>query len=230
MGASVQDDHPGHVIFLNGSAGKTTLARAIQEEGEVPYLYWGIDTLLSMVPEKWAGARGGPSSFEGFRYDQSERDEDGRRLISIRYGHLGRRILAAACASVAALAHKGSNVVVDEMLLAPDLLEDWLQALSGVEVYLVGVYCPVGMLEEREAARGNPAGVARGHLRTVHANEAKYDLEVDTSKVPAEELARTVLRARSQVRDPPPRGDGRGPRPAGLPRSQKHAVSRLLTC
>ncbi|MEV1042213.1 hypothetical protein AB0J01_37190, partial [Streptomyces sp. NPDC050204] len=47
MGASVQHDRPGHVIFLNGtsSAGKTTLARAIQEESDEPYLYWGIDTL-----------------------------------------------------------------------------------------------------------------------------------------------------------------------------------------
>ncbi|MFF1344801.1 hypothetical protein ACFVZJ_02190 [Streptomyces sp. NPDC058322] len=53
------------------------------------------------------------------------------------------------------------------------------------------------MLEEREAARGNPAGLARGHLRTVHAHEARYDLKVDTSKVSAQELARTVLRAHS---------------------------------
>ncbi|MFF2732738.1 chloramphenicol phosphotransferase CPT family protein [Streptomyces sp. NPDC058008] len=199
MGASVQYDRPGHVIFLNGtsSAGKTTLARAIQEESDEPYLYWGIDTLFSMVPEKWAGGRGGLLSFEGFRYDRSEQDEDGRQLISIRYGNVGRRILAAACASVAKLALKGCNVVVDEMLLSPDLLEDWFQALSGVEVYLVGVYCPVHVLEEREAARGNPAGLARGHLRTVHAHEARYDLKVDTSKIPAQELARTVLRAHS---------------------------------
>lgn len=199
MGASVQYDRPGHVIFLNGtsSAGKTTLARAIQEESDEPYLYWGIDTLFSMVPEKWGGARGGHLSFEGFRYDRSEHDEDGRQLISIRYGDVGRRMLAAACASVAELALKGCNVVVDEMLLDPDLLEDWLQALSGVEVHLVGVYCPVDVLEEREAARGNPAGLARGHLRTVHAHEARYDLRVDTSEVPAQELARKVLRAHS---------------------------------
>ncbi|MFF1344800.1 hypothetical protein ACFVZJ_02185 [Streptomyces sp. NPDC058322] len=144
MGASVQHDRPGHVIFLNGtsSAGKTTLARAIQEESDEPYLYWGIDTLFSMVPEKWAGARGGHLSFEGFRYDRSEHDEDGRQLISIRYGDVGRRILVAACASVAKLALKGCNVVIDEMLLDPGLLEEWLQALSGVEVCLVGVVLP----------------------------------------------------------------------------------------
>lgn len=199
MGASARYDRPGRVIFLNGtsSAGKTTLARAIQEESDEPYLYWGIDTLFAMVPEKWAGARGGPLSFEGFRYDRSERDEDGRQLITVRYGDVGRRMLAAACASVAELALKGCNVVVDEMLLDPDLLADWLQALSGVEVCLVGVYCPLDVLEEREAARGNPAGLARGHLRTVHAHEARYDLKVDTSKAPARELARTVLRAHS---------------------------------
>ncbi|MFE2935011.1 hypothetical protein [Streptomyces sp. NPDC059278] len=51
------------------------------------------------------------------------------------------------------------------------------------------------VLEKREAARGNPAGLVRGHLRTVHAHEARYDFEVDTSEVPAQELARKVLRA-----------------------------------
>ncbi|MFF2901285.1 hypothetical protein [Streptomyces sp. NPDC057966] len=70
-------------------------------------------------------------------------------------------MLAAACASVAESALKGCNVVVDEMLLDPDVLE------------------------KREAARGNPAGLVRGHLRTVHAHEARYDFEVDTSEVPA---------------------------------------------
>ncbi|MFB6816920.1 hypothetical protein ACFCV8_20480 [Streptomyces sp. NPDC056347] len=103
---------------------KTTVARAIQEEGDEPYLYWGVDTLFSMVPEKWVGARGGHLSFEGFRYDRSEHDEGGRRLVSIRYGDVGRRMLAAACASVAKLALKDCNVVVDEMLLDPGLLED----------------------------------------------------------------------------------------------------------
>ncbi|MEU3014629.1 phosphotransferase-like protein [Nocardia asteroides] len=55
---------PSRVIFLNGtsSAGKTTLARAIQDESEVPFVYWGIDTLFGLVPPKWGGGVDGPLS------------------------------------------------------------------------------------------------------------------------------------------------------------------------
>ncbi|MFB8277138.1 phosphotransferase-like protein [Nocardia colli] len=48
---------PSRVIFLNGtsSSGKTTLARSIQDESDVPFVYWGIDTLFDLVPPNWGG-------------------------------------------------------------------------------------------------------------------------------------------------------------------------------
>jgi chloramphenicol 3-O-phosphotransferase len=51
-------DRPGRVIFLNGtsSAGKTTLARAVQDESETPVVHWGIDTMFSLVPPNWGGS------------------------------------------------------------------------------------------------------------------------------------------------------------------------------
>ncbi|WP_249358683.1 chloramphenicol phosphotransferase CPT family protein [Nocardia cyriacigeorgica] len=42
-------DPPPRVILLNGtsSAGKTTLARAIQDESDISFVYWRIDTLFA---------------------------------------------------------------------------------------------------------------------------------------------------------------------------------------
>jgi chloramphenicol 3-O phosphotransferase len=119
---------PGRVVFLNGtsSAGKTTLARAIQDESDTPFVYWGIDTLFGLVPPNWGGGRDGPLSRDGFWYDRSGHDADGQPLVVIRYGHVGRRMLRSACTAAAAFAHRGDNVVVDEMLLTPDLLPMWL--------------------------------------------------------------------------------------------------------
>ncbi|MFC5287916.1 hypothetical protein ACFPM7_12710 [Actinokineospora guangxiensis] len=59
------------VAFLNGtsSVGKTTLARAIQEESATPLLYWGIDALFATGPAKWGGGRDGPLSRDGLFYD-----------------------------------------------------------------------------------------------------------------------------------------------------------------
>jgi chloramphenicol 3-O phosphotransferase len=188
------DDRRGRVILLNGtsSAGKTTLARAIQEESRRPYLLAGIDTFFAMVPDRWGGGRGGPLSRDGFHYDTSE--QDGRPVTIIRYGAAGRRMLRAMHASVAALTVAGNDLVVDEMLLAPELLAGWLDALTGLDVLFVGVHCPLPVLESRERERGRRSrpGLARGHLRTVHEH-GRYDLEVDTSTAPAAELAATVL-------------------------------------
>ncbi|WP_255220971.1 chloramphenicol phosphotransferase CPT family protein [Nocardia cyriacigeorgica] len=60
-------DRPPRVILLNGtsSAGKTTVARAIQDESGVPFVYWGIDTLFGLVPPNWGGGRDGPLSRDG---------------------------------------------------------------------------------------------------------------------------------------------------------------------
>jgi chloramphenicol 3-O phosphotransferase len=51
------------IIYLNGpsSAGKTTLARALQERLPEPYLYLSIDTLIELMPSKlndWSGEGG----------------------------------------------------------------------------------------------------------------------------------------------------------------------------
>jgi chloramphenicol 3-O phosphotransferase len=179
------------VVFLNGtsSAGKTSVARAIQEESATPFLHWGIDALFAAVPAKWGGGRGGPLSRDGFFYDRTEPG-----VVTIRYGPEGRRMLLAGCAAGAALARAG-DLVIDEMLLTPDLLGVWLEALAGLDVLLVGVMCSLTVAEERERARGNEPGLARGHLRRVHAHGVDYDLTVDTSTATPAALARTILSA-----------------------------------
>lgn len=187
---------PCRVIFLNGtsSAGKTTLARAVQDESDIPFVYWGIDTLFGLVPPNWGGGRDGPLSRDGFWYDRTGHDAGGHPSVVIRYGPAGRRMLRSACAAAAAFAHGGDHLVIDEMLLTPDLLPIWLDALTGLEVQLVRVTCPLPVAEQRERARGHERGLARGHLQTVHAHGHPYDTVVDTTTGSPAELARAVLR------------------------------------
>lgn len=75
----------------------------------------------------------------------------------------------------------------------------WLDALSGLEVQLVRVTCPPAVADRRELARGHPAGLARGHLPTVHAHGHPYDTVVDTTTGTPAELARAVLRRERTV-------------------------------
>lgn len=178
------------VIFLNGtsSAGKTTLARAIQDESETPFVYWGIDTLFSLVPPTWGGGRDGPRSRDGFWYDRTDQP-----LVVIRYGEVGARMLRSARIAAAAFAHGGDNLVIDELLLTPDLMAMWMTALAGLDVLLVKVTCPLAIVEQREQSRGLQPGLARGHLQTVHSHDFAYDLTIDTTTGTPAELARAVL-------------------------------------
>jgi chloramphenicol 3-O phosphotransferase len=189
----VSETQRGQVILLNGtsSAGKTTLARAIQEISPVPYLYTGIDSQFAMVPEKWGGGRGGPLSVEGFRYNGSEEDDD--PAVTMIAGPVGLSMLRAMHRATAVLCAEGFNVVIDEMLLARELLTSWRNALRGMAVLFVAVECPLPVLEERERRRRQPHGLARGQLDVVHAHGWPYDMRIDTSTAEADELAADLL-------------------------------------
>src|SRR3712207_4586263 len=56
---SMLHNTPGTIILLNGtaSAGKTSMARAIQQVFDTPYLHVGIDLFWEAIfPHGWAGA------------------------------------------------------------------------------------------------------------------------------------------------------------------------------
>ncbi|CAM3250868.1 chloramphenicol phosphotransferase CPT family protein [Stackebrandtia soli] len=172
-----------HVIMLNGtsSSGKTTLARAMQDIAGVPYLYTGFDACAKLMPPPWSAFGEGEHAVDGF-YFESGFDAEDRPTVRVRYGEVGSRVIRAHQRSVAALPSIGDSVLIDEMLLGPEILAGWLHSLANARVYLVGVRCPVEVLDQREALRDNrPIGLARGQLATVHEHR-RYDIEVDTSE------------------------------------------------
>jgi chloramphenicol 3-O phosphotransferase len=72
-----------------------------------------------------------------------------------------------------------------------------MDALSGLEVLLVCVTCPLAVAEQRELDRRNPNGLARGHHCVVHDHGTAYDMTVDSTTGTPAELARAVLRGQS---------------------------------
>ena len=64
--------------------------------------------------------------------------------------------------------------------------------LSPFELFLVGVFAPLDVLEARERERGNRLiGLARWQYDRVH-KDMKYDLEVDTSRATPLECAELI--------------------------------------
>ena len=85
------------IVLLNGtsSAGKTSIAKALQRVMDTPYLHVPIDSFEDMMPER--DIFGEPGSPE--------------------WQPLFNRMLSGFHHSVAALAATGSNLVVDHLLV-----------------------------------------------------------------------------------------------------------------
>lgn len=183
------------VIFLNGasSSGKTTLGRALQDCLDEPYLLMGLDTCFAMVPAQWAGGAMGAHREQGFQYVDLP-DENGKPVSGISYGPVGLRMLQGFHRAVREFVLAGNPVIVDEMMLGPEVRDHWFATLAGLDVVSVGVRCDLDELERRECARKGRAGLARWSEERVHEGMA-YDLWVDTTGQAADACAHQVMAA-----------------------------------
>ena len=181
------------IIYLNGasSAGKSTLARALQQKLQKPFLVLGIDQLIFMMPEKLNAFQGGTSA-PGFSW-QPIKQEPGEPLRSkIVVGPFGERIIQALKAVAITLARSGFNLIIDDVAFGKEAVDAWRVALKHFDVLWVGVSAPIEVIEARERARGDrKLGQARWQAELVHTN-VTYDLMVDTHAKTVEEIVATI--------------------------------------
>lgn len=181
----------GRIILLNGSssAGKTTLALAVQRLSRRPMHCISLDQFRDGMDGRFRGLNSKPS-------------EPGARglnvvpaghLTELAFGDVGRLTLRGMRRSVAAIAAVGLDVVVDDLLLEPAFLDDYLAALDGFAVTFVGVRCPLDVVNARERSRPDRfPGTAEAHTERVHAG-CHYDVQVDTSRQSPRRCAEMVL-------------------------------------
>ena len=96
-------------------------------------------------------------------------------------------------------AHLAHNCQLgDHVIIANNAL------LAGHDVTKIGVFAPLDVLEQREAARGDRLiGLARWQFERVHQG-AQYDLTLDTSARTPEQCAADILRHLALPTEPPP--------------------------
>lgn len=175
------------VIFLNGasSAGKSTLAKALQDRLPEPYLHLGLDTCFGSIPDRWGST--GEFSADGFAYEPVDSG------LSLTYGPAGERILRGFHRAVTALVATGVPVIIDEVLLDGRVRDDWLELLEPFGPLYVGVHCALDELERREKGRYSARIHGLARWSALHAHDGMpYDLSVDTTATPAAELAALI--------------------------------------
>jgi len=75
----------------------------------------------------------------------------------------------------------------------PQWVADCATLFSELPAYLIGVRCPLAVLETREKSRRDRTlGQAKAQYALVHAHDI-YDLEVDTSLLSPEECAAAII-------------------------------------
>lgn len=169
---------PGRILLLHGasSAGKSTLARALQERLDEPFWHLSIDHLRSVLP-----------------------------MARIARGEFDWRALRAPFFAgfhdaLPALAGAGNDLIVEHIVETPEWLARLVEGLAGLDVYFVALHCPLDELERRERARGDrPLGDARRDFAQVHGF-ARYDLELDATRPPAENVEALLAAWRRRVR------------------------------
>lgn len=175
------------VVILNGttSAGKTSLARAVQAAASRPFLHVQMDDFLNMQPG-WLKDHAGGFVFlpvEGVTPPE----------VSVETGPFGKRLMDGMRRSVAAMAEAGLDVIVDDVWMGEGEQQEYRRLLNNHQPVFVGVHAALEVAEAREVARGDrDIGQARWQFPRVHAG-AEYDLEVDTSQESPDVLARSLL-------------------------------------
>ena len=180
---------PGQIIILNGTprAGKTSIARALQNAASELWLNLGLEMFKSATPEAYQpgiGLRPG-----GERPDLEPWVET---------------LYLAMYDSIAAHSRRGVKVIADtthhDGYSQPrHVLMKCAQLVRELPVLVVGVRCPLDVVMQRRIATWGQAynddgSVPRPILRwQEHAHvPGIYDLEIDTSITTPEEAARRI--------------------------------------
>jgi chloramphenicol 3-O phosphotransferase len=182
---------PGNIIVLNGcpSAGKTSIAKAIQRTFEAPYLHVGLDLFwLEVFPWEWSGAA--TNSVQEIPIEGASPPK-----IVQTAQPFGNFFISGLHHTVAALARMGHNVVVDYVLTDARYATDIVTVWQSFPVWLVGVFCPLETIHQRVAARADrnwPSYLPMVNWMFDEAHkytQGIYDLEVDTSRLTPTECA-----------------------------------------
>jgi len=183
----------GQVIYLNGpsSVGKSTLARALQNALQVPFLVLGIDQIIFMMPDKcndWSNE----SLASGFSW-QTVKDEQNNAIAhAIHVGPFGKQMVQAFKEIVVSLVKSGLNVIVDDVSFGKEEVDAWKTSLKEVNVLWVGVTAPIEILEQREKDRGDrKIGSAKWQAERVHC-DVQYDVVINSHEKSIDENVKKI--------------------------------------
>jgi chloramphenicol 3-O phosphotransferase len=191
------------IFLVNGpsSAGKTTLCRALQAAIPEPYLVTAFDDFIFMAaPRYYRGAdtarQDERDAYTALGVEMVMTSPPGApHSVTARFGPVFRRLLDSMAPAVRTLVDGGNAVIFDHVLHDRAMHESCRRAFAGLDVFSIGVTCPIEVLESRERERGDRVlGRARGLAGVVHGFMT-YDVMVDTGAMTPAACVSAILAA-----------------------------------
>jgi len=156
-------------IVLHGttSAGKSSIAKALQDAADVPTFHISLDAFVEMS-----------------RRRDMRSETELRQALKLHHQNLQETLRRVASSPF--------DIVLDLVLRDATEFDACLDALSARPTFVIGVCCPLDVLEERERHRSDRAnGMARSQFGHP-AYDRNYDMTLDTSAISAEQAAQHI--------------------------------------
>lgn len=163
----------GRIIFLNGvtSAGKTSIAKALQERDDIFFYVVSNDLFQEMVGDKY---------------------------LQRNYCKYLSEIIIMMYHTAKLFSDMGKNVLIDGMLFEIEELKPHYQKLLEIlkdnPLDLVEVYCPLDICRERNRIRGDRYEMQSDEQHVLMAKNIMYRIKVDTSVYSPVECANSIVR------------------------------------
>jgi chloramphenicol 3-O phosphotransferase len=188
----------GKVIILVGgsSAGKTSLAKAVQDRLAGTWCLMGIDLFwLSLPPKQLDLGRVEP---QYYRWETETRE--GKEYFRIVPGPILDELMYGRYYAIQAYLDRGFNIIADEVLWKKEWLQECRKALAGYDIVFVHVYCDDAEGERRETLRGDRhSGWNRGSAYYSKLNLDTYGAEIDTTNNSPDECAQKLVESLSKI-------------------------------
>jgi chloramphenicol 3-O phosphotransferase len=158
---------PAFILHGTSSAGKSSIAKALQRNSSSAVFHIELDAFVCMA-------------------NRGDMASDAERNVAYK---LHCQNLQATLSNVG---KSHFELVLDTVLRDDEEFGKCLQALIPRPIYLIGITCPLEVLEERERARGD-RGIGTAREQYGHKSyQREYSMIIDTSETSPEEAARAI--------------------------------------
>lgn len=178
------------IIFLLGigSSGKSTVSKELLKQLDDTYQVAGFDyAVIDLEKKYWPG---GTHDREGF-YIEKIMTQDGE-VPELKSGAVGKAFIKKMIADMIQMADEGKNLIIDTVP-SDEEYQQLLIAFSKHQVILVGLKPPMQVVIDRENIRADRRpGTAKVEYDKFYGDKV-FDVEIDTSTVPAHEAAQSIV-------------------------------------